>query len=118
VVEEGQVGLRRLSSSNSANTNGTHRTIMPAMSRLRRSSFATTMGHFKLAPLVDSYAPQWPQFEGVNALAGFDLDMLAHELEPLKLSDASDRPALGVEVEARAALSVGRDAKVGKHLAS
>jgi hypothetical protein len=41
--------------------------------------------------------------------------MLASELELLGFSEAPDRLALSVEAEARAALSVGRDAQVGDH---
>jgi hypothetical protein len=69
---------------------------MNATSRLRRSSFATTDGTLKLARLVEGYAQLGSQFEGVNALARFDLDKLGGELETLRFREASDCFALCV----------------------
>jgi hypothetical protein len=69
---------------------------MKATSRLRRSSFATTIGHLSLRALSRAARSCRPQIEGVSAFARFDLDVLASELQLLGLSEPPNCLALSL----------------------
>ena len=87
----------------SATMNGTRCAIRPAMkatSRDRRSSLATTTGHFAVRRCRERGGKLRPAIQGVGSLARFDLDELGDLGEVFALCEPCDGGSLRLNAEA------------------
>src|SRR5215218_10070300 len=105
-----------VSGPSSATMNGTRCAIRPAMnatSRLSLSSFATSTGHFRRfasARAAASCGELRPSVERVGSLAGLDLDVFAHDLDALGLTEPLNSGLLRLKPQAGAPLPGRRNA--------
>ena len=103
---------------NSATRNDTRCVIKPEMkctSRDSRSSFATTIEQASFLACASALRSMGRR-SSASALAGLDLLVLGHDREAVRLGEARDHLALGVQPQPAPALRAGRDAHVSHHV--
>jgi hypothetical protein len=84
-------------------------------SRLRRSSFETTIGHFSLRA-TESRGKLRPALKRVSALTSFDLGESIYDVAALGSGKPRNGITLGLEAKPRGALLLGADPDIGDDL--